>query len=146
MFKTFAFALASMVMVAGAVQADDLMNELQTADVSSISDASAEIDEAGLDGLDVDQLAADAGTKADDTDAIEACFRRFGGWGGGYGHGGYGGYGCGYRSFGWGCYSNYSYCYSPCYSYNVYRPYVCQPSYSYSYCSPVCTTSYWGCY
>lgn len=138
MFKKLLIAVVPMLMAACSVQADDVTSDTGASieiDVASISDASVEIVEAGLD-VDVDQLAADAG-KSGKTDAIEACFRR-----------------CGYSSYGWGgghgcwnscynsCYSNYS-CYQPYYSYTSYccvRPVyyttcVCQPLYQ-----------YWGCY
>ena len=138
MFKKLMMAVVPMLLAACSVQADDLVNDDGAGisiDVASISDASVEIVEAGLD-VDVDQLAANAG-KAEKTDAVEACFRR-----------------CGYQSCGWGgnygcwnscynnCYSNYS-CYQPYYSYTSYccvRPVyytttVCQPLYQ-----------HWGCY
>ena len=138
MFKKLMMAIVPMLMAACSVQADDVTSDSGASieiDVASISDASVEIVEAGLD-VDVDQLAANAG-KAEKTDAVEACFRR-----------------CGYQSCGWGgnygcwnscynnCYSNYS-CYQPYYSYTSYccvRPVyytttVCQPLYQ-----------HWGCY
>lgn len=138
MFKKLMMAVVPMLMAACSVQADDVSADSGASievDVASISDASVEIVEAGLD-VDVDQLAANAG-KAEKTDAVEACFRR-----------------CGYQSCGWGgnygcwnscynnCYSNYS-CYQPYYSYTSYccvRPVyytttVCQPLYQ-----------HWGCY
>ncbi|RLS75729.1 MAG: hypothetical protein DWI00_07350 [Planctomycetota bacterium] len=138
MFKKLMMAVVPMLMAACSVQADDVTSDSGASieiDVASISDASVEIVEAGLD-VDVDQLAANAG-KAEKTDAVEACFRR-----------------CGYQSCGWGgnygcwnscynsCYSNYS-CYQPYYSYTSYccvRPVyytttVCQPLYQ-----------HWGCY
>jgi len=138
MFKKLMMAIVPMLMAACSVQADDVTSDSGASieiDVASISDASVEIVEAGLD-VDVDQLAANAG-KAEKTDAVEACFRR-----------------CGYQSCGWGgnygcwnscynnCYSNYS-CYQPYYSYTSYccvRPVyytttACQPLYQ-----------HWGCY
>ena len=138
MFKKLMMAVVPMLLAACSVQADDVTSDSGASieiDVASISDASVEIVEAGLD-VDVDQLAANAG-KAEKTDAVEACFRR-----------------CGYQSCGWGgnygcwnscynnCYSNYS-CYQPYYSYTSYccvRPVyytttVCQPLYQ-----------HWGCY
>jgi hypothetical protein len=138
MFKKLMMAVVPMLMAACSVQADDVSADSGASieiDVASISDASVEIVEAGLD-VDVHQLAANAG-KAEKTDAVEACFRR-----------------CGYQSCGWGgnhgcwnscynnCYSNCS-CYQPYYSYTSYccvRPVyytttVCQPLYQ-----------HWGCY
>jgi hypothetical protein len=134
MFKKVMMAVVPMLLAACSVQADDVVTDNGAdieIDVASISDASVEIIEAGLD-VDVDHLAADAG-KSEKTDAIEACFRR-----------------CGYRSYGWGgghggwnsCYNNYR-CYRPYYSYTSYccvRPvyyssYACQPLYQ-----------HWGCY
>ena len=138
MFKKLMMAVVPMLMAACSVQADDVTSDSGASieiDVASISDASVEIVEAGLD-VDVDQLAANAG-KAEKTDAVEACFRR-----------------CGYQSCGWG--GNYG-CWNSCYN-NCYSNYSCyQPYYSYtSYCCvrPVyCTTTVcqplyqcWGCY
>jgi hypothetical protein len=138
MFKKLMMAVVPMLMAACSVQADDVSADSGASievDVASISDASVEIVEAGLD-VDVDQLAANPG-KAEKTDAVEACFRR-----------------CGYQSCGWG--GNYG-CWNSCYN-NCYSNYSCyQPYYSYtSYCCvrPVyCTTTVcqplyqcWGCY
>lgn len=135
--KNLAIAFAAAFTLTGSAFASDLMDELSSMDVASINDSSADIEAIGLDGLDVDQMAEEAG---DDTDAIETCFRRFGGHrGGGWNNWG------GHRGFRH-CYRNYN-CY-PSYSYNYcYRPlYTCQPVVShYSYCQPV-VTSYWGCY
>ena len=133
MLKNLVFAITPLFLFVGAAKADqDLLNELAGLDVASINDASAEIEEFDLDGLDVDQLAENAG---DESDAIEACFRRFGyrhrgGWGYGF-HRSYRSF-CGYRSF----------CYPVC------RPlYTCRPIvYStYNHCYPI-VTRYWGCY
>ena len=138
MFKKLMFAAVPMLLMICTAQADDVNSTSDAAleiDVESIADASVEILIDDLD-LDVDQLAADAGT-GEKIDAVEACFRR-----------------CGYRSHGWGgysncwnsgyrsCYSNYS-CYQPYYSYTSY---VCaRPVYYTScICQPIC--SYWGCY
>jgi hypothetical protein len=138
MFKKLMMAVVPMLLAACSVQADDVVTDTGAGisiDVASISDASVEIVEAGLD-VDVDQLASEAG-KSEKTDAVEACFRRCGyhscGWGGGYG---------GWNSCYSSCYNNYS-CYQPYYSYTSYccvRPVyyttcVCQPLYQ-----------YWGCY
>ncbi|MEQ9409223.1 MAG: hypothetical protein RIK87_15920 [Fuerstiella sp.] len=122
MLKNLMLALVPLTLLASNVKADDALN----IDTSTITDAEVEIVEADFD-LDVDQLAADAGTETNE-DAVEACFRRFG-----YR---YRGWGRGYRS--WGCYNYcrplYSYrtiCYSP----PVYRC-VVTPIYHY----------YWGCH
>ena len=136
MFKKFMFAVVPVLMMAGTTFADDADLAI---DASTITDADVNIVEDVLD-IDVDQLAADAGTDKK-TDAIEACFRR-----------------CGYCSYGWGggyrsCYSSYG-CYQPYYSYTNYccaRPvyyssYCCQPAYSYNYSCQPCYSSYWGCY
>ena len=132
MFKKLMFAVVPILMLAGTTVADDAA---LTIDAATIADADVNIMDAGLD---VDQLAADAGSDRK-TDAIEACFRHCGysscGWGGGYNS-------C-YGSYYGSCYSNYG-CYQPYYSYTSYccaRPvyyssYCCQPTYSY----------YWGCY
>lgn len=120
MFKTVTLVLVSLVVMASTATAgDDLMSELASSNGVNITDAAVEIDEVGFD-FDVDELAKDA--DGEESDAIEACFRRFGyrSWGHGYGYG--------YRS----CYRSYYNCYS-CYS----RP-------IYNYCAPV--VRYWGCY
>ncbi|MEQ8847775.1 hypothetical protein [Botrimarina sp.] len=130
MLKQVTFLFATMVLVSGSAKAGDLMDELSTASVDSIASADIAIEEFDLDGVDVDGLSAEAG---EETDAIEACFRRFGGYRscGWRGWGGYSGYG--YRSFG--------HCYNYCQPYYCHRPIVrC-----YSYCAPV-ITHYWGCY
>ncbi len=133
--QTLALALASTFALIGSAKAGDLMDDLATMDLASINESSADVEEIDLDALDMDALEADAG---DDTDAIEACFRRFGGFRrGGWNH--WGGYrGHGFRSYGH-CYNTYSYaCHRPLY---CYRPIVrC-----YSHCAPV-ITSYWGCH
>jgi len=128
-FKNVAFAFASIVILGGSARAGDLMDDLAGMDLASINDSAASVEEFDLDSLDVDRLAASAGD--DDTDAIEACFRRFGG--------------CrsrgwnrfrGYRSYGYRSFHN---CYSYC------RPVVrCYTPIVRHYCPVV--TSYWGCY
>ncbi len=124
--KKALFAIVPVCMIATVgVADDDLFNELSTVSVDSISDADIAIEESFAD-IDVDALLD--GTTADNDDAVEACFRRFGYRSyRHYGHYGYGyRYGCGYRTFR-SCYTPSYYCYRPVYSY-------C-PSYS-----------YWGCY
>ena len=121
--KKLLFAIAPLCLMVATVNADD--NDLKF-DLASISDASIEVEDVGLDGLDVDQLGAQADGENGD-DAIEACFRRFG-----YRHGCYSRW---YRpcySYNYGCYSSYPsfYCYRPIYRYAV------APIYNY----------YWGCY
>lgn len=130
MLRRIMLSVLPLTLIATSVHADD--NELSI-DVAAISDASAELVEPSLD-VDVDQLAADAGTSKS-ADAVETCFRNFG-----YRHGGWG---C---SRGWSsCYStSYWNCYRPCYSYPTY--YCVSPTYQYSYtCAPV-YNCYWGCY
>ncbi|TWT87660.1 hypothetical protein Mal64_32020 [Pseudobythopirellula maris] len=135
MFKTMTLAVAALLFVGTVAKAsDDLLDQMASVNLDEISDASADIEEFGLDGLDVDQLAGDAGAAVDDdSDAIEACFRRFG----------YrrhrGGYGYGFHR---SCYRTYSHCYT-----NYCRPLYCyRPVYTYvQQCYPV-YTSYWGCY
>jgi hypothetical protein len=125
MLRKMLFAIVPMVLAISTVQADDTLD----LDLTSISDAAIEIEEPSLDDLDVDALAEQADGEQE-TDAIEACFRRFG-----YRHYGYG-YGYGYR------------CYRPYYSYRVCHPtyYVYRPVYHH-YAYPVVTYhSYWGCY
>lgn len=149
MLKTILFALAPLALLAvlarPSVAGDDILDDVASLNVASISDAKISIDD-GLAGIDIDGLTEKAGSEKGEQ-AIEACFRRFNsgcGYGGGY---------CGYN---YGCYNNYSCyssCYSPCYSYSyvayqpcvTYRPVCyttyCQPT-CYSYCQPSC---YWGC-
>ena len=138
MFKKLMMAVVPMLMAACSVQADDVTSDSGASieiDVASISDASVEIVEAGLD-VDVDQLAANAG-KAEKTDAVEACFRR-----------------CGYQSCGWGGnYGCWNSCYNNCYSnYSCYQPYYSHTSYCcvrpVYYTTTVCQPLYqhWGCY
>lgn len=130
MLKQITLALAAVALVSGSAKAGDLMDELATTNVDSIASAEIAIEEFDLDGVDVDGLTAEAG---EGTDAIEACFRRFGGFRrGGWRHWG-GGYNCGWRSFGR--------CYSYCQPYYCHRPiYRC-----YNYCAPV-VSHYWGCF
>jgi hypothetical protein len=127
-FKKLSLVVAALVLMVGNAMADDAIS-LADLNVAAISDADNTVVEANLD-IDADALAA--GKTSDKSEqAIEACFRRFGG---------YGGYGCGYYNY--HCYSPcyyQSYCYQPCYhTYYVYRP-VC-----YSYVSyPL---YHWDCY
>lgn len=129
--KNIALTFAALFVVASATKANDLMTDLENMDLASINESAADVEEFDLDSLDIDQLAENAGD--DNTDAIEACFRRFG-----YRRGGWGGWGgyrhCGFRSFG-GCYSYYR---PVC----CYRPVIHS---CYTHCYPV-ITRYWGCY
>jgi hypothetical protein len=124
MLKKFSLAVLAVVLMIGSAMADDSIDSL---DIASISDADNAVVEANLD-VNVDDLA----NKVGDDEAVEACFRRFGGY-------------CGYN---YGCYNycyNYNYCYQPyCYSY-CYQPtfYCYRPVVYQSYCYPL---SYWGCY
>lgn len=130
MLKRILFAVVPMTMLLAGVRAED--SDL-TIDVASITDATAEITEASLD-VDVDKLASETeiGTKKV-ADAIEACFRSCG-----Y-YGGYNNWNCGYSN--WGC-SYTSYCYQPCYS----TFYYVRPVYQCTYAvAPICSY-YWGCY
>ena len=130
MFKKLSLMVVALVLMAGSAMAADVLTAADL-DVASISDADNTVVEANLD-VDADTLAAKTSDKGEQ--AVEACFRRFGG---------YGGYG--------GCY-NYNYCYSSCY-YPCYS-YCYQPCYyTYYVYQPVCYTSYchyplytWGCY
>ena len=135
LLKNVVFAVVAVLAVSGSAFADDLMSELQSTDLASINDAGAELEEMDLNSLDVDQMAEEAG---EESDAVEACFRRFGG----YHSGGWNNW-CGYNNYNYGCYSHYTtysynYCYRPLY---CYRPVVS----CYTTCLPV-VTSYWGCY
>lgn len=130
MFKKLSLAVAALFLMAGSVMANDLItaDDLSSDSVTEVSDAvgsTAAI--AGGDIASVDESA---------TEAVEACFR---GWGG-----------CGYN---YGCYNYcyrpcyYNYCYTPCYHYtpvcyHVYRP-VC---YTYTCYTPCYYNAYWGCY
>ncbi len=119
MLKNVMLAIVPLLlMVTTASADDDLLSSVGNLDVAAISDASIDIDE-GLGDFDVESLAQQAG--GDETDAIEACFRRFGYGFGGYGYG-FGGHGFGYGFGHW----------------NYYRPY-------FAYCYPV-FNYYWGCY
>ncbi len=130
MFKKVIFAMCPLALLVSTVSADDNLS----LDISSITDASVEIQEASLD-IDVDQLAADAGETSEDQ-AIEACFR-------GYGYRGYGYRSYGYRGYGYGGYG-YN-CYRPSYrTYYTYRTVHCyRPVYR---CAPVYYHNYWGCH
>lgn len=129
MLKRILFAIVPLTMLAAGVRADD--TDL-TIDQASITDAAAEITEASVE-VDVDQLASDAGTAGKAADAIEACFRSCG-----Y-YGGYSNWNCGYSN--WNC-GYTSYCYQPCYSTFYYT----RPVYHCAYAvAPICQY-YWGCY
>lgn len=126
MFKRITLVLASLVLLgSSALASDDLLSELASTKGANISDATVEVEDFDL-NIDVDALAENA--DGEETDAIEACFRRFG----------YRGWGRGYRSWGYGyrCFRPYYSCYS------YYRPYFCRPIYN--YCAPI--ANYWGCY
>ncbi len=130
--KNILIAMVPMCLLASSVMAqDDLFSDLASGKSDSINAATSELQDLSLSSLDVAALSENAGdqAKADTTvtdDAIEACFRRCGYWGG-YG----------------GCYSScwYNSCwYNPCYyTYYCYRPVY------YSCYYPTCY-SYWGCY
>src|SRR5262245_24555736 len=133
MFKSFSLAVVALFLLAGSVMANDVItaDDLGSAAVSEANDvvgSSASVASGDI-----------ASTDDSATEAVEACFR---GWGG-----------CGYN---YGC---YNYCYSPCYYNYCYTPcyhYCYTPCY-YTYCyRPVCYSytcyqpcfygSYWGCY
>ena len=124
MFKSFSLAVVAVVLLAGSSMADDISG----LDLASIKDADNAIVGASLD-VDVDALA----NKTGGTDqAVEACFRGFGGWG------------CGYNNY---CYSNcYSYCYYPSYSYCYQPTYFCYRPVCYSYIPVTYSLYSWGCY
>ena len=129
MLKKVLFALVPMVMLVGTVKADDSLFNISLAEVT---DADNMIEEVSLDGLDVDQLASEAG---ESDEAIEACFRRFG-------YRRHAGYGYGYNHYRYN-YGHYNYCYRPAYrSYYCYKP-VVYTTYCYR---PVHYVQYWGCY
>ena len=125
MLKKVIFAIAPMLMVVSSAMAED--NLLSGLDVSSINDAQIEIEDVSLD-IDMDALADEAG---DADEAIEACFRRFGYYGG-------------YRGYGYGHFG----CYRPYYTYRAYTypSYFCyRPVYTYVTYAPI-YRHYWGCY
>lgn len=127
MFKKLSLMVVALVLMAGSAMAADVLSAADL-DVASISDADNTVVEANLD-VDVDTLAAKTSDKGEQ--AVEACFRRFGGYGGCYN------YNYCYSSCYYPC---YSYCYQPCYyTYYVYRP-VCYTSYCHY---PLYN---WGCY
>lgn len=127
MFKKFLFALIPACLLASSAFAGDDLLDISASDLTTISDASAELQDLDLASLNVEALTADAGEKGED--AIEACFRRFNYCGG------YGGYN-------YGCYSH---CYNTCYNYSYcYPTYYCyRPLYT---CAMPIVYSYWGCY
>ncbi|MGB7327539.1 MAG: hypothetical protein WBD31_21865 [Rubripirellula sp.] len=141
MFKTALFAIASMMLLACSVQAnDDLLSAIAKMDTTSSNVSDVEPTSQKLGQADVDALLGD--DEENGSDAIAACFRRFGGYGRSYGsYGGYG-YRSSYRSSYRSCYTNW---HNPCYrSYSTcYTPIYYTPSYS---CYTPCYTSYWGCY
>ncbi len=124
MLRKMLFAFVPMVLAVVTVSADEPLD----LDLSQISDAAIETEEPGLGDLDVDALADQAGDES--TDAVEACFRRFG-----------------YRSYGYGYGYGYS-CYRPCYSYyHCYQPtYYCYRPVQYYTYPVVSYHTYWGCY
>jgi hypothetical protein len=126
-FKKLSLMVVALVLMAGSAMAADALTAADL-DVASISDADNTVVEANV-NVDVDTLAAKTSDKGEQ--AIEACFHRFGGWGGCYN------YNYCYSSCYYPC---YSYCYQPCYyTYYVYQP-VCYTSYCHY---PLYT---WGCY
>ena len=121
MIKKLSLVVA-LVLFAGSVKADDSI------DLAGISDANNAVVEANV-NVDFDSLSKDKNDQA-----VEACFR---GWGGGYGYN----YGCYNYGYNYGCYNYcHNYYYTPCYhTYFVYRPVVYT-----TYCHyPLYT---WGCY
>ena len=128
MFKKFSLAVVAVVLMAGSSMADDLIS---ASDLDSAADATNTAIESSIEVESGDLAVSDDSA----TEAVEACFR---GWGGGCCHYNY----C-YRPCYNYCYTPcYSYCYQPCYTY-CYRP-VC---YTYTCYQPVCYPLYhWGCY
>ena len=124
MIKKALFAIVPAFLLVATVNADDnLLDDFANLDASQIEAAEMEVESFDLD-VDMDELAANAG---EETDAIEACFRRFG-----------------YRSYGYGYRSYYHNCYRPVYysSYHCYRP-VYRVSY---HCVTPIYRHYWGCW
>ncbi|TWT53838.1 hypothetical protein Pla22_14720 [Rubripirellula amarantea] len=139
MFKNALFAIAPMMLLACSVQADDdLLSAIAKMDAGNDKIAQVESTNDQLGQADVDALLGD--DEENSSDAIAACFRRFGGYGRSYGS--YGHRSFGYRSYSswhrpcYTSYSTYSHCYTPTFTYYT-------PSYS---CYTPCYTSYWGCY
>lgn len=127
MFKKLSLALVALLFLAGSVMANDIItaSDLDASGATEVANAVESSAVLAGDVADVDDSA---------TEAVEACFR---GWGG-------------------GCCYNYNYCYRPCYNY-CYTPcynYCYTPCYSYCYrpvcysytCYQPCFYSYWGCY
>ena len=137
--KNLALAFAAAFALTGSAFADDLMDDLSSMDVASIEDSAADIEATDLDAVDMDAMADEAGAETnDEAEAIETCYRQYGGHHSSYGWNNW----CGYSNYNH-CYSNYhtysyNYCYRPMY---CYRPVVS----CYTTCLPV-VTSYWGCY
>lgn len=132
MLKSMTLAVAALALTITGAKANDLMDEIGSMDLAAINDSAADVEELDLDALDLDELVAEAG---EETDAIEACFRRIGFRRGGWG---------GYRGWGYGrSFHRIGYSYGHCFN----RYYSCRPIYNhcYSYCRPV-ITSYWGCF
>lgn len=134
LLKNVALAFAAMIVLTGSARAGDLMDDLATMNLDSINESAADVEEFDLASLDMDGLEAEAGTNDEETDAIETCFRRFGG----YRSSGWNQWG-GCRSYGH-CFNNYYSCYRPVY--HCYRPVI---RHCYTSCYPV-VSSYWGCY
>lgn len=128
LLRNLVFAIVPAMVLACTARADDndLMSELANVDSLAIADADINVEDFGLDDLDVDQLASAAGQ--DDDQAVEACFRRIG-----------------YHSYSRHYYPSYSHHhYYPTYTY--YRPLYHHRTYYTTYYTPVYHHSYWGCY
>lgn len=147
MLKNITLAVVALLFVGATAKAnDDLLDQVAGMDLSQITETVSEVDDFDLDGLDIDELAAEAGNDSD-SDAIEACFRRMNrGYRGGsrgyssYGHRSYGHRSYGHRSYS-SCYRGYNSCYrTNYYSHNCYRPLYCCRPVTVNYCAPVCQT------
>jgi hypothetical protein len=135
------FAIASVMLLATLVTTanvradDDLLTALAAAESNSTESLNDfEEDEMGM--ADVESLINDGEEEVDESEAVAACYRRFGR---SYGFRSYG-----YRSYG---YSSYRSCYTPSFysSYRFHTPSYCYTPITYSYCTPV-YSNYWGCW
>lgn len=137
--------LATLVSTTGADANDDLLTALAAAE-SSATENIADLDDVDMGLADVESLINDGEEAVDETEAVAACYRRFGR---SYGYGSFGGRSYGSRSYGHRSYgySSYRSCYTPSYhsSYRHYTPSYCYTPVTYNYCTPV-YSNYWGCW
>ena len=119
--------IAALVCTTNVRADEDLLSQLAAAETSLTETADVDIDEEDMGMADVESLINHGEEEVDDTEAVAACYRRFG-------------RSYGFRSYGYRSYGYCSYYYPTCYSSYRYVTPV-----SYSYCTPA-YTSYWGCW